>query len=148
MVAIAVAVMAVGSASAPVELAADWRKQEQVISELQAHPELSQTATVEFRDDASQWNFADRRYRFYEYTAFLRTAFGGETRFGGDSRDVEAALSGGLSPIVVNPHMYGVTDWLPDETRARVSIVKLPGAGFWSLLVGQRAIDLQVEKVG
>jgi hypothetical protein len=145
MVAIAVAVMAVGSASAPVELAADWRKQEQVIAELDAHREISEFTTVEFRDDASQWNFADRRYRFYEYTAFLRAAFGGETRFGGDSRDVEAALSGALSPIVVNPHMYGVTDWSPDGTRATVSIVDLPGAGFWSLLFGRPTIQLQVE---
>jgi hypothetical protein len=146
-VAVMLGVMAVTAAAAPIALALDWRKQVQVIEQLRAHDELAQVRTVEFTDAMAAWNYEGRSYRFYEFTAFLDAAWGGASRFGGDSTDVTRALQGELSPILVNPLMYGVVNWRDDGSMARVVIAPREGATAWSLLFGEPAVELEIESL-
>jgi hypothetical protein len=140
-----ITVMAVLSASAPISLVLDWRKQEQLVESLSAHPELASAHTVEFTDFTTDWNYDARRYRFYEYTAMLSTVYGGQSRLGGDPVDVALALSGHLSAIRIDPDMYLVTDWQDDGSVTQVTITSREGADGWDLLFGRPSIELEVE---
>lgn len=138
--------MAVLAASAPISLVLDWRKQEQLVEMLSEQSELGSARTVEFEDLASGWNWDGRRYRFYEFTALLGAAYGGQSRLGGDAEDIARALSGQLSPLTTDPEMYGVADWQDDGSVIRVTIVPREGADAWDLFFGRPSMVLVVEE--
>ncbi len=140
-----ITVMAVLSASAPISLVLDWRKQEQLVESLSTHPELASAHTVEFTDLTTDWSYDGRRPRFYEYTAMLSDVYGGQSRFGGDPGDVARALSGHLPSLTIDPDMYLVTDWQDDGSVIRVTIVPREDANAWDLFFGRPSIELEVE---
>ena len=63
---------------------ADWYKQEAIISQIKNNNVIKEHTTFLFHDDMSAMNAGGRRYRFYEYAAFMKQAFGEEKRFGID----------------------------------------------------------------
>jgi len=143
-----IAVLAVTAAAAPISLAVDWRKQEQLIALLRESPQIESARTVQFTDLATSWNFGSRTYRFYEYTAFLRAAYGGETRLGGEEQEVALAVEGDFHPLQVNPDMYGVADWKSDGKRTLVVIAPRENANAWGLLFGQPSMELRITTEG
>lgn len=140
--------MALAAAAAPISLALDWRKQEQLISLLRHEPQIKSARTVEFTDLSTSWNFSCRTYRFYEYTALLRAAYGGENRLGGDSEAITLAMGGNLRALEINAPMYGVAEWNDDGTRTLVTIMPREGAHAWGPFFGQPSMELMVESVG
>ncbi|MBP1763026.1 MAG: hypothetical protein H6Q65_84 [Firmicutes bacterium] len=60
----------------------DWYKQLAVIENVRNSPVLQEHTTFLFQDNTTDLNVFKRNYRFYEYVAFMKQAFGDERRLG------------------------------------------------------------------
>lgn len=145
---IIVAGMTVVSALVSLTLVADWNKQVQVTEALSGEPLVREAITVVFVDDARSFNYDSRTYDFYEYTGWMSTAFGDEKRLGLDIVGLPGFLDGELEPLYYASARYRFGGWVPTNDGVVVTIDKLPGASWWSLLLNQPSIGISVDDVG
>lgn len=98
----------------------DWQKQQSLIEEFRATPELANASTVIFRDETRLLNIFGRTYRFYEWNGLMKRAFGTETRFGVNDtpEEIAAFLAGGHG----RNELYAARDYVGEGTVVRVTI--------------------------
>ena len=60
----------------------DWEKQKQLVELFKAEPRIKNAGLIGFEDAATSFNAIGRTYRDYEWTGFLKLAFGDELRYG------------------------------------------------------------------
>ncbi len=65
----------------------DWYKQLSLISAFKNNSRIKNQHVFLFIDKTRNYNVLDRKYRFYEYPAMFKKAFGDEKRFGIDAED-------------------------------------------------------------
>jgi hypothetical protein len=65
----------------------DWFKQYSVLENIREMPEVKRNFAFQVEDRAGGFDASRRTYRFYEYTGWLKLAFGDETRLAVDARN-------------------------------------------------------------
>jgi hypothetical protein len=128
-------------------LVVDWHKQAQVIDRLQHEPRVRAASTVVVTDGTRSWNYDNRTPTFYEYTGWLREAFGGQGRLGVPDDALPAWRAGRNDRLLGEARRFGIADWDRRGPTVAVSIAASPGAHWWSLLVGRTSVELDVRPV-
>jgi len=133
------------AAAGCVALVVDWHKQAQVIDRLRHEPRVRGASTVVVTDGTRSWNYDDRAPRFYEYTGWLREAFGGQSRLGVADDDLPAWRAGQNDRLLTSAGRFGLEDWDRKGRTVAVRIDARPGSSWWSLLLDRPSVELVVR---
>jgi len=98
----------------------DWFKQRSIIANLRMNDIVRNHTTFLFSDEAPEMNAQGRSYRFYEYSAFMREAFGEDTRLGCDIKVSEWLPE--LAELVKHKQ-FGFAHYVPGGPVIRVHIL-------------------------
>jgi hypothetical protein len=142
-----VAIFALTSMTVSLALVADWHKQEQITTALSHEPLVRRASTVVFSDLASGLNYDSRPYSFYEYTGWLKRAFGDETRLGIDLTYVPAFVGGALESFRYAASRYGYGEYVPSTDGVLVQIVPVEKSSWWTLLADEPSVKVRVTPI-
>jgi len=98
----------------------DWFKQRSIITNLRTNDTVRDHTTFLFSDEVPEMNAQGRSYRFYEYSAFMRKAFGEDTRLGCGIGEAEKLSE--LSSLAKHPQ-YGFAHYVPSGPVIQVRIL-------------------------
>lgn len=102
----------------------DWYKQQGMIASFENSTIIKDNTTFIIKDHFSAANAASRKYRFYEYSGYLRDIFGEETRFIlPETSYVEAKSDIYAFKSFFDPY-YNLSSYVPIEPEYTVAIKK------------------------
>ncbi|WP_373840319.1 hypothetical protein [Methanospirillum sp.] len=88
----------------------DGFKMESIIQQIQKDPLIYNSTTIIFNDMIPDYNAIKRTYRFYEYTGWLKSAFGDEKRMGVNSIEEIKKIEPYISSELYNMGEYSKED--------------------------------------
>lgn len=112
-----------------IEFLKDWYKQLSVIQQMKMNEELKGYTTFLFIDHTIDLNAKHKPYSFYEYTGFMKKAFGEETRFGSsvdEFKTYNQTINGSREEQLSFPKNNGFKDTFNNLNNMQEYIVKNP----------------------
>jgi hypothetical protein len=114
----------------------DWYKCLAVMEQFRSSSTMRGNTSFLFRDEAEDWNAKRRKWRFYEFSALMKFAFGDEERFGAleDScqepdclpRMIDFLITGQDAQTIPKfAKFYSLSDWKPKAPDVLVTIKEL-----------------------